>query len=65
MEEGLAHLFVITQAKTLLKAKIEKAITKSRGAMAAQKNQQQKSKFFDYIIEALITNFAAEGGAVN
>ena len=33
--------------------------------MAAQKNKQQKSKFFDYIIDALITNFAAEGGAVN
>jgi len=38
MEEGLANVFVITQAKTLLKARIEKSITKSRGAMATQKN---------------------------
>ena len=42
MEEGLAHVFVITQAKTVLKAKVEKAITKSRGAMSAHRNAQQK-----------------------
>ena len=35
MEEGMAHIFVISQHKTLLKQKIEKSITKSRGAMSA------------------------------
>ena len=38
MEEGIAHIFVISQAKTLLKAKIEKAIAKSRGGVTAQKS---------------------------
>jgi len=40
MEEGIANIFVISQNKTLLKARIDKSITKSRGAMAAQKNAQ-------------------------
>jgi len=65
MEEGLAHIFVITQAKTLLKAKIEKAITKSRGAMAAKKNEQCKEKFFEMVIRALITHFSGENGTIN
>lgn len=34
MEEGIANIFVISQQKTLHKAHIDKAITKSRGAMA-------------------------------
>lgn len=59
----MAHVFAITQAKTLLKAKIEKSITKSRGAMAAKKNATSKSKFYDQIINALIKNFAVAEGS--
>ena len=63
MEEGMAHVFAITQAKTLLKAKIDKSITKSRGAMAAKKNASSKSKFYDQIINALIKNFGVAEGS--
>ena len=66
MEEGLAHIFVISQAKTLLKAKIEKSISQSRGGMSAQKSALSKNKFYDHIINALIKNFAAgEGQTAN
>ena len=61
MEEGLAHIFVISQAKTILKAQIQKSITKSRGAMSAKKNAESKNKFYDQIIAALINNFSTEG----
>ena len=47
-----------------MKCKIDKSITKSRGAMSAQKNASSKSKFYDQIINALIHNFSSEG-AVN
>jgi len=65
MEEGLANIFVISQAKTLLKAKIEKSITKSRGAMSALKNATSKTKFYDQIINAMIRNFSGENQVIN
>ena len=65
MEEGIAHIFCITQAKTLLKQKIEKAITKSRGAMSAKKNAESKTKFFDHILAALYKEFCTEGQNAN
>ena len=65
MEEGMANIFVITQAKTLLKQNIQKTLTKSRGAMAAQKNATQKQKFYDTIIASLIKNFSTDTQQVN
>lgn len=65
MEEGLANIFVISQAKTLLKCKVEKSITKSRGAMSAAKNATSKSKFYDQIIYGLVKNFSPEDGGSN
>ena len=53
MEEGLANIFVISQAKTILKTTVQKSITKSRGAMSAQKNASSKGKFYDHILAAL------------
>ena len=47
MEEGIAHIFVISNSKTILKTKIDKTITKSRGAMQAKKADISKAKFFD------------------
>ena len=37
----------------MMKCKVEKSITKSRGAMSAQKNATSKAKFYDQIITAL------------
>ena len=50
MEEGIAHLFAISQHKTLLKAKIDKKVTKSKGAASQAKHGKQKDKFFDSVI---------------
>ena len=65
MEEGIAHIFVISNSKTLLKAKIDKSITKSRGAMQAKKADISKAKFFDQIINALVKNFTEDGQSAN
>ena len=50
MEEGIAHLFSISKAKTLLKAKIAKTVTKSKGAASQAKHGKTKDKFFDSVI---------------
>ena len=63
MEEGIAHIFAISAQKTLLKAKIEKSVTKNKGAASSMKHAQSKNKFFDNVIAALELNFSGENAA--
>lgn len=49
MEEGIAHLFLVSQNKTVMKAKIEKSIAKNNGAFS--KAASSKARFYDLIIE--------------
>jgi stalled ribosome rescue protein Dom34 len=58
MEEGIAHVFLVSQQKTVVKAKIEKSISKNKGG--GSKHAASKSKFFDQIIYALEKNFSGE-----
>jgi len=51
MEEGIAHIFLVTRSTTKLKAKIEKHISKKKAF--GTKTEAQKSKFFMQIISAL------------
>lgn len=62
MEEGIAHIFLVSQQKTVQKAKIEKAIAKNKGMN--NKSAAGKARFFDLIIEAIIANFSGENSAV-
>lgn len=55
MEEGIANVFLVTNSKTVLKAKIEKVIAKNNKAFG--KHEKSKSKFFDQVINALEKNF--------
>ena len=57
MEEGIAHIFVVSQHKTLMKAKVEKSIAKNNGH---GKSAQTKSRFFDLVIDAILKNFSGE-----
>ena len=60
MEEGIAHVFSISAHKTLLKAKVEKSITKNKGAASGIKHGVSKNKFFDNVISALEQNFTGD-----
>eukprot|EP00355_Strombidium_rassoulzadegani_P007744 CAMPEP_0168616074 /NCGR_PEP_ID=MMETSP0449_2-20121227/4840_1 /TAXON_ID=1082188 /ORGANISM="Strombidium rassoulzadegani, Strain ras09" /LENGTH=303 /DNA_ID=CAMNT_0008656849 /DNA_START=336 /DNA_END=1244 /DNA_ORIENTATION=+ len=55
MEEGIAHLFLVTKQTSKLKAKIEKHISKKKAF--GQKVEQQKNKFYEQIENALEVNF--------
>jgi stalled ribosome rescue protein Dom34 len=60
MEEGIAHLFLVSRSTSKLKAKIEKRISKKKGLAAATgAHDKQKQKFYDQIVQALITHFSA------
>jgi protein pelota len=63
MEEGIAHIFAISQQKTLLKAKIEKSIQKNKGAASAAKAASSKNAFFNQVISALETHFSGENSS--
>lgn len=59
MEEGIAHLFIVSRATTKLKAKIEKRIAKKKGIAAATGAvDKQKSKFYEAIVQAMILHFS-------
>jgi len=59
MEEGIAHIFMVTSQKSLLKQKIEKNVAKvNRGF--SNKHNATKNKFFDAVIQGLEKNFAGE-----
>lgn len=60
MEEGIAHIFIVSQHKTLLKAKVEKSIAKNTGS---GKSASSKARFFDLVIEQVIKNFTGENQA--
>ena len=49
MEEGIAHIFSITQHKTVLKSKVERAVAKTT-KYNAEKKASQKNKFFDNVV---------------
>lgn len=53
MQEGLAHLCLITPNMTLLRAKIETTIPRKRKGMCAQ-HDKGLSKFYDQIIQAIL-----------
>jgi len=38
MEEGIAHIFIVTQHKTMLKSKVEKTVAKSTKFNASKKS---------------------------
>jgi stalled ribosome rescue protein Dom34 len=58
MEEGIAHLFLVSRSTSKLKAKIEKRISKKKGIAAATGAvDKQKGKFYEQILQALITHF--------
>ena len=59
MEEGIANIFVVTQHKTMLKQKIEKAIAKTT-KFNANKKSSQSNKFFDSVLQALEKSFTGE-----
>lgn len=52
MEEGIAHIFIVTQHKTMLKQKVEKTVAKST-KFNASKKAGQSNKFFDAVVKAL------------
>ena len=54
MEEGIAHIFLVSKNASKLKAKIEKHISKKKQFSQADK---QKNKFFEQIESALETHF--------
>lgn len=60
MEEGIAHIFLVSQHKTVLKAKVEKSIAKNAKGGAGSKSNQSKSKFFDLVIKLIEQNFSGE-----
>jgi protein pelota len=49
MEEGIAHIFIVTQHKTMLKQKVEKTVAKSTKFNASKKSSQ-KNKFFELVV---------------
>ena len=51
MEEGIAHVFLVTRSTTKLKAKIEKHIAKNKAF--SSKTEKDKKKFFLQITQAL------------
>ena len=61
MEEGIAHIFLVSQSKTVVKAKIEKAIAKNTGMN--NKNASSKAKFFDIIIKNLFEHFTGDNSS--
>lgn len=51
MEEGIAHLFLVSRSTSKLKAKIEKRISKKKGIAAATGAvDKQKGKFYEQIL---------------
>jgi hypothetical protein len=59
MEDGIAHLFLVSRSTSKLKAKVEKRITKKKGIAAATgAHDKQKSKFYEQILQALILHFS-------
>lgn len=59
MEEGIAHVFLVSQHKTMLRAKIEKNVAKNNKAFN-NKHVSSKGKFFDQVLAALEKNFTGE-----
>jgi len=59
MEEGIAHIFIVTQHKTMLKQKVEKTVAKST-KFNASKKAGQSNKFFDAVVKALEQSFTGE-----
>ena len=59
MEDGIAHLFLVSRSTSKMKAKVEKRITKKKGIAAATgAHDKQKSKFYEQILQALILHFS-------
>ena len=56
MEEGIAHIFMVTQHKTLLKSKITKNVAKKTNRND-NKHVKTKNKFFDEVIKKLEQTF--------
>lgn len=56
MEEGLAHIFLVSQQKTMLKAKIEKSTRKAQHLA----KKSVKNKFFESVLKQLHFNFTGD-----
>lgn len=52
MEEGIANIFLVSQHKTVTKAKVEKTVQKNSNK-GGSKNASSKNKFFDAVINAV------------
>ena len=63
MEEGIAHIYLVSKHTSKLKAKIEKHISKKKGF--AKKTETQKNKFFENIENALEMKFNPANTSVN
>lgn len=51
MEEGIAHLFLVSRSISKLKAKIEKRISKKKGMAAISgAHDKQKGKFYEQVL---------------
>lgn len=55
MEEGIAHLFLVSRNTSKLKAKIEKRISKKKAYVS--QHDKQKAKFYEQVLQALVTHF--------
>jgi stalled ribosome rescue protein Dom34 len=58
MEDGIANIFLVSQHKTVHKAKIEKSIAKNNGPNS--KAAASRTRFFDLIIDAVVKNFSGD-----
>lgn len=63
MEEGIAHIFLISKHKTQLKAKVEKSVAKAKSGFTSKHNAT-KNKFFDNVIATLEKLFTGENVGV-
>ena len=59
MEEGIAHLFLISKHKTVLKQKVEKSVTKVNKGFT-NKHTASKNKFFDQCVSAFEKAFTGD-----
>lgn len=60
MDDGLGNIFLISSHKTMHKGKIQKAITKSRGAASQKKHADSQTKFYDKVIAQLELHFSGD-----
>lgn len=57
LEQGIAHLLLISENTTVLKAKIQKSIPKSNNINSGKNIQKAMSSFYTSILSAILTHF--------